>query len=289
MASDGFMTFPPEIFHIIISKGAGSGSDEERRAFLRQMSVVSKDMTSKAQSHLFSEGAITFCGNGTGKLDNKGKHGYGYNDWCKSKVVATHHAGTIKYTRPFSDSGNSVHPLFRECEYLDVFTKVTKLEMSYYASFVDPAKTPMFGTVLGHKIKSLVLTRCGIKIDEFVEFLCLFNKLQYLRISDPIIDDRAREGPVRSPPHGTFSEVLHLHFSGLTFPTEILQMFHDISFKMNYSRIVLDDEGVFYAEENLSPFLSKFKGTLKYLRFHSESSPSYRVHATMTTRRLIVI
>ena len=292
------MSFPFEIFEHIIDEGAELYSGEERRAFLRVMSVVCKNMTLRAQSHLFGN-TITFRGNG-----GLGEKGRGFNNWCqvlaalkKTKtaennlpdIVLVGVIKTIKYIRPGFDMRNRILLPTKQREYLDVFTKVTRLEMSGFESVTDPNWTPVFGKSLGKRIRYLDLTKGKMNVNEFVKFLYVFTELRHLRISDPRIE--SAEVAVRNPsslPKGTFSGVLYLHFSGPDTSRKILQMLCSIPFEMNYSHIVLDDKGVSLAESNLSlsQFLSKCKTTLEYLRFHSESTPSYRVHTRMTTREV---
>ena len=299
MASNRSTRFSKELFQIIIGEGAKSfASKGDRHKFLCEMSLMSKKMTEPAQRHLFGN-AITFHGNG-----NPHKEDRGFNNWCNFLIslalansdkvpdlALAHVVTTIKYIGSVNgDGGNRVTlPADDQHEFLgDIFLQVKKLEMSEFLFLEDPSCTPIFGKSLGNQIETLDLTGGLIITKEFVNFLCLFTKLQYLKISDSLVQyGTTHEG--LQPPDRTFEGVLHLHFSERSCSRDILLMFCTISFEMRYSQIILDDQGIFKMESNLSWFLSKFKRTLEYLRFHSESTPSYRVRAHMTTWRLIVI
>ena len=301
------MSFPIEIFDKIFDERAKSfTSKRDRHKFLCDMSLLSKKMTGLAQSHLF-EKTITFHGNGSLDIER----GRGFNNWCKfltglkennnkklPDLALTCAVKTIKYIliRPYTAGGTDQGKAIEFAEDLQdeflgaIFTNVRKLEMSGFPTLTNPFGVPMFGKFLGDRIETLDLTNGFITTKDFVDFLCLFTKLQYLRISDPFVHNSAiPQGLPPSPPDGTFKGVLHLHFSGPYFAQEIFSIFCSIRFKMKYCQIVLDDRCIFLEERNLSRFLSKFKDTLKYLRFHSESTPSYRVRAHMTARRLIAI
>ena len=291
------MRFSKEIFANIIKEGAESfASKTERQEFLRMMSLMCRKMRRPAQ-HLLFEKTITFHGNGNPDKEKD----RGFNNWCQfliglkgsdkpPSVAMTRAVKTIKYIRPVNgDVRNPIAlPADKQHEFLEaIFTNVERLEMSRFLSLGNPSRTPVFWESLGGRIVSLDLANGFIVMEQFVNFLRLFTKLRSLRISNSVVRYEAIEK--LSPPPGTFQEVLHLHFSGLGMYREILPIFCSIPFEMKYSQIVLDDQGIFSEETNLSPFLSKFKDTLEYLRFHSESTPSYRVRACMTTRRLIAI
>ena len=270
-------TLPPELINMIVDAAADSSADSSKdsskekarrrkRELLTNMSLVHKRMLPQVQVHLFKK--ITFYGN-SGRRGLNGWCDYRRNGNQELQVPATN-VKEIKYIGLVNDvipGGNA-----NKC--LEKLTKVVKLTVERYPEKGEDIQLEtVVGMALGHQVRFLKLVWYKLDVNDFISYLRLFPKLEYLEMDGIVIEPGTLRGHPSLP---KFEGVLRLDsfwYDPLTPPHEIINMLTSIPTEMKYSHIILGSRVVKEggAENCLKPFLSKSKDTLKCLHISGES------------------